>query len=589
MELTGQTPKSHACPEPSNAELAAQALATGLRTLRAKGLLCDVALVAGEERLLAHQAVLAAASLPLRQYLAESAEAEPQPLELQLTGGERPEAVRALLDQAYGAESSGVAAPGAEALLRSLSLQAPTAANPSALAAGLCELQIKGSLCDLVLVVGGERLPAHQAVLAAASAPLRRYILDSLAALLEQHAAPREAASEASKARAPQVSCEPVELELAGVSCPEAARVFLNHVYGAPGAAPLPDTEAAIRDVLRLAHAFELPRLRESAAQWLSRGVNAGNAPERLSICEEFGFVALGSRIQELASEQAAPLRPQQSPEPESSMDQPEQREEEETGEQGKSVRDAILADPALMSGMTELDCAMLCISTAHFADTSVPDAPRRHIVEDMEKTRTRQDARTLERLYDLFDQRPVWLEGPLLKQLPAHVEQSTVLRLLPCVAYQWRDGPWQTAYARYGWDPRDHPEEAKWLQVIDFRDPHLRGARPVARGSQAVSDCHFRRPPSQRKESYQLVDIKDDYITDIVRGSEPSEECSRRTGWLEQVLYDAFRERLTVRSQQLRERQAAREQAEKGKKRSAGRRSSGEGSRSQRQRTGGA
>mmetsp|Transcript_12901 Transcript_12901/g.39875 ORF Transcript_12901/g.39875 Transcript_12901/m.39875 type:complete len:590 (+) Transcript_12901:62-1831(+) len=576
MEPASRTVQAE--PRLNDARASAETLAAGLRALRAKGLLCDVALASGKEKLLAHQAVLAAVSPPLHQYFAaEGPELGLQPLELQMAGAEQPEALQALLNKVYGADAGIGLPPG---LARNLGLQASTSAWHASLAAGLNELRSKGALCDLVLVVGEERIAAHQVVLAAASPPLRRYIIDSLADLLSREDAPAADGAEPSEAKVPaEVASEPLELALEGISSVEAARAVLDHVYAVPGAAALPQAEAAIRDVLRLTNAFELPRLRERATQWLAQGVTAVNAPERLSICDEFGFAALRSRIGELAAEQEtpAPRRRQAVPEPQSRATEP-RREASGWSEVG-SPQDMILADPALLSGLTEAERAMLDMCKAHFADDSVPDVPRQRTVEAMDQSRTRQDARTLERLYDLFEHRPVWLEGPLLKQLPAHVEQSSLMKLLPCVAYQWRDGPWQTAYARYGWDPRSHPEEARWLQVIDFRDPALRGkTAPMAGGSQAASDVHFRKPPSQPKEYYQVADIKDDFITELVRGVVPSEECSRRAGWLGQVVCDALRERLTVRSQQLRDRQAAREQAEGAKKRASGGRSSVEG-----------
>jgi len=147
---------------------------------------------------------------------------------------------------------------------------------------------------------------------------------------------------------------------------------------------------------------------------------------------------------------------------------------------------------------------------------------------------------------------------------------------LLPLVAYQWSDGPWQTAYARHGWDPRDNAEEAKNLQVVEFHDPHFRrnhGSgtvssspkkknKSVGNGSTPTIDCHFRRPPSQSKMRYQLVDIRDDYITLLVDSSEVSGLCNRQTGWLDRVVCEGIRTRMTVRSQQIREKLAIKEKA---------------------------
>jgi len=60
----------------------------------------------------------------------------------------------------------------------------------------------------------------------------------------------------------------------------------------------------------------------------------------------------------------------------------------------------------------------------------------------------------------------------------------------------------------------------------------------------------------------YQLVDIKDEYVALLVDTAEVSEVCNRQTGWLDRVVYEGIRNRLVIRSQQMREKLATKEKA---------------------------
>mmetsp|Transcript_169716 Transcript_169716/g.538990 ORF Transcript_169716/g.538990 Transcript_169716/m.538990 type:complete len:226 (+) Transcript_169716:1254-1931(+) len=168
----------------------------------------------------------------------------------------------------------------------------------------------------------------------------------------------------------------------------------------------------------------------------------------------------------------------------------------------------------------------------------------------------SKQDKKLLGKLREAFEERPVWLEQALSKRVPSWAEEGALYRLLPFLAYQWTDGPWQKGYTRLGWDPREDSEEAAVLQVLQFRDPHFKKGM---KDDEEPEDCSFRRPPSQKIQYYQLTDIQDDYITSLVDMAETLEECDKKSGWLPQFVLDVAKDRLAVKSQMLREKIAQR------------------------------
>jgi len=351
-------------------------------------------------------------------------------------------------------------------------------------------------------------------VLAAASLPLRRYFADSLNGLLPP--ASEGSSSNRGSLGFAQVTAEPMELELQGSSSPEAIGAVLDHIYGEKK--PLKASGDLLQELMRLASLLELPHLMEQLASL--------HPPKHAAAVAQASAVGNGT----------------------------------------------IDPDPPVLL-------------KAHFNIEGVPDGyPGKDIMSMIGAldSHGRRTANAFEKLQSLFLERPVWLEEPLRQQLPASLTPEVLMLLLPLVAYQWSDGPWQTAYARHGWDPRDNAEEAKNLQVLEFHDPHFRrnsgsGAvcsnpkkknRSVGNRSAPTIDCHFRRPPSLSKMRYQLVDIRDDYITVLVDSSEVSEVCNRQTGWLDRVVCEGIRTRMTVRSQQMREKLALKEKAARAERR---------------------
>jgi len=598
---------------------AAESLLANLDRLRAEGLLCDVVLAAGEERLAAHQVLLAASNRSLCDYFVAEARTgdkgdeqvtpwlttSPQPLELQLQGSTpQPKAVQTMLAHVYGSDRPGSSVgPAAE----------EARGGAAELAAGLRALRTEGLLCDVVFVVGKERLVAHQVVIAAASANLRKYIAENLDDFPD-HSNVGDDIKSAGDGSATSVQAhkellgkapQPIEIDLQAISSPEAVQAVLNHMYGAPmPVAGLPAEEGTIRDILRLAADFglsqlrdracrwleqagppakegglretlrlavdfALPTLRDHACQWLLDGVSAENLAERLAACDEFGFSAMrkhvANKLAAVDSDLPSPILPEM-PSPrvgaasgaEVPVPSPDSSQESRDGSVDASREE-------------ELERSLQALRTVKFAGGPVPQAWAED--EDLEAhvpLSRSQDAKIFGHLRMMFEHRPIWLQGALENELSSRLEEATLMRMLPLVAYQWTDGPWNNSYTRLGWDPRENAHAAKLLQVLEFKDPYFR--RPENQSKKIleadIGDTQFRRPPVYRCQSYQLLDINDEYVQELVHGTDAELECTKKAGWLPEFILEAVRTRLTIKASQMREKREAKEQREKAARR---------------------
>lgn len=172
---------------------------------------------------------------------------------------------------------------------------------PGKLSEGIRALYQKCQFYDVVLVAAGMRFPAHQAVLGAMS--------PRLCEQLRQAARPGDTAgAEASvegvvpaTGSSPQAGPVPEprelprgspELHLQGISSPEAVRALLDFAYGL-GSGYDVASDAANRDVIRLAKQFELADLEDLAIRRLAGDLNSANVIDRLATCEEFGLHAM--------------------------------------------------------------------------------------------------------------------------------------------------------------------------------------------------------------------------------------------------------------------------------------------------------
>jgi len=188
------------------------------------------------------------------------------------------------------------------------------------------------------------------------------------------------------------------------------------------------------------------------------------------------------------------------------------------------------------------------------------------------------EDQPICDALQELFAERPIWLRKPLeaqlaLRKLKDMASISILQKCLQTVSYLWSDGPWRTSYIRLGYDPRDpaHAEEASRLQVIDFRDrwfrkqttyfeaiQEVRSGRAVDARNEEDFDVHFRAPPVNRSQLYQVLDIEDTVVKRILALAAHVDQCSPQDGWFEATVIPRIRDRMAVKAEILRRTKAA-------------------------------
>jgi RNA polymerase III transcription factor (TF)IIIC subunit HTH domain len=98
----------------------------------------------------------------------------------------------------------------------------------------------------------------------------------------------------------------------------------------------------------------------------------------------------------------------------------------------------------------------------------SVPTEPHEGILNQLPKLH--RDL--LERLQQLFEERPIWTRIALANQFEVPRDRQTIIfnkALIPQVCYTIIDGPWKDTLVRYGYDVRLE-KEARIYQRISFR-----------------------------------------------------------------------------------------------------------------------
>jgi len=180
----------------------------------------------------------------------------------------------------------------------------------SSLSEGIRSLYQKCQMYDVLLVVGDKRFPAHLSVLASLGGAMKerlRHALEKPSTEDGAAASPRSPANQPAEVTSPATSPGAEsrfgypsypEVLLDGITHTEAVTVFIDFVYGL-GTTYKISSDEANRDVLRLAHTLELPRLRDLASATLAQGLTSDNAIEHMATCEEFGLDGLCDLIAE--------------------------------------------------------------------------------------------------------------------------------------------------------------------------------------------------------------------------------------------------------------------------------------------------
>lgn len=147
----------------------------------------------------------------------------------------------------------------------------------------------------------------------------------------------------------------------------------------------------------------------------------------------------------------------------------------------------------------------------------------------------------TIEKVKELFEQRPAWTRRAIRSSLTSDEQQTLLRHALPYVGYIFRSGPWRDAIIKLGVDPRTSPEyrhyqtfmfrvtesnEAEQARdAADGRGPNHRrqgsendNITSGSRSAHANSHIFTGQPPLQRDgRIWMACDIKDPLLQSIL------------------------------------------------------------------------
>mmetsp|Transcript_5418 Transcript_5418/g.9681 ORF Transcript_5418/g.9681 Transcript_5418/m.9681 type:complete len:349 (+) Transcript_5418:55-1101(+) len=260
MQAVGATPIDIQVDDLPQLPSSERNLAEGIKSLYQTCQLYDLNLVVGKTHLPAHKVVLASMSRACCEHV-QKAVKEYQQQHQKVEAKEQPEQEKPATEEAPSTSCAEV----------------PTATSPVYSNQWKCQ--------------DDSAEPPAVAVIADSNA-------SSTSSDSEKTATPVPAVSdEPSVQPPPSASSTRPELNL-DIDNPEAARAFLDLVYGL-GTEYNISSDAANKDVLRLATQLDVPCLQESATHFLGQNLTSSNAVDRLQTCKEFGLDEMYQAIEE--------------------------------------------------------------------------------------------------------------------------------------------------------------------------------------------------------------------------------------------------------------------------------------------------
>ncbi|XP_050309800.1 general transcription factor 3C polypeptide 5 [Anthonomus grandis grandis] len=166
------------------------------------------------------------------------------------------------------------------------------------------------------------------------------------------------------------------------------------------------------------------------------------------------------------------------------------------------------------------------------------------------------------ERVKKLFDERPIWSKVAIIHKLGITLESAK--HILPCLAYYCNQGPWRTAWIKFGYNPTTD-FNSRIYQVLDCRIGLAEGAQLKIRTKKGTSrvlaeekhvslttpqESYFVFKPNvippARQMFYMFCDIHVPEIQEMFRKLPklpPSAKCSPMSGWLPLKFHEQCRE----------------------------------------------
>ncbi|EPS40267.1 hypothetical protein H072_5941 [Dactylellina haptotyla CBS 200.50] len=134
-----------------------------------------------------------------------------------------------------------------------------------------------------------------------------------------------------------------------------------------------------------------------------------------------------------------------------------------------------------------------------------------------------------LQKLNELFEQRPIWTRRGLMNNMPSELWQQ-LKWAYPHVAYYWRSGPWRDTYVKFGVDPRSSEEFAKF-QVAAFKVHTMKRKKTSSENTSHLFDGE---KVVLDGKIWQFCDLTDPLLAELVNidNCEPRETCDHTDGW---------------------------------------------------------
>jgi general transcription factor 3C polypeptide 5 (transcription factor C subunit 1) len=179
----------------------------------------------------------------------------------------------------------------------------------------------------------------------------------------------------------------------------------------------------------------------------------------------------------------------------------------------------------------------------SHLVSFDVPIVPSKP-QEDLAPIDTLDPALrgTIEKVKELFEQRPAWTRRAIRSYLVSDEQQPLLRHALPYVGYIFRSGPWRDAIIKLGVDPRTSPEYRHYqtfmFRVAESNEDDLDNPNPGS--TRTDSHIFTGQPPLPRDGRIWMAgDIKDPILASILYPSDPpppgflrSECVSISDGW---------------------------------------------------------
>ncbi|KAK7205291.1 RNA polymerase III transcription factor IIIC subunit-domain-containing protein [Myxozyma melibiosi] len=172
------------------------------------------------------------------------------------------------------------------------------------------------------------------------------------------------------------------------------------------------------------------------------------------------------------------------------------------------------------------------------------------------------------------FEERPIWtrraLEAEKITESLANVWLHFGKHLIAYVAYTWKTGPWRTTYTKYGIDPRTDQKYAKYQteyfrittkdeeEMISYKKQGWKtstGSRDDddqkednGDGSSAVPKHVFDGVHLPSGRSFQLCDISDPVLSELLANSSMRETPTEHDGWYKATTMSKLRRLVRVK-----------------------------------------